>query len=58
MKLFEIEWNCNLSPMTFSMSFPNMLSRTIDLKALGELYEFLLGLGMMMDVDTLKCKGQ
>jgi len=57
MKLLEIEWNCNLSPMTFSMSFPNVLRRTIGLKVFGELYDSLLDLGMMMDVDTLKYKG-
>jgi len=56
MKLFEIEWNCNLSPMTFLMSFPNILRRIIGLKTLGESYKFLLGLGMIMDVDTLKCE--
>jgi len=58
MKLFEIKWNCNLSPMTFLMSFPNVLRRKMGLKALGKLYNFLLGLEMMMDVDTLKCKDQ
>jgi len=57
MKLFEIKWNCNLSPMTFSISFPNVLRRTIGLKVFGELYDSLLDLGMMMDVDTLKYKG-
>ena len=35
-----------------------MLSRTIGQKALGKLYNFLLGLGIMMDVETLKCDSQ
>jgi len=56
MKLFEIEWNCNCSPMTFSMSFPKVLRRTMGLKVLGELYDSLLGLGKMMDVEILKCE--
>ena len=33
--------------MTFSMSLPTVLRRTTGLKALGESYDFLLGLGMM-----------
>jgi len=44
--------------MTFSMSLPIVLSKIIGLKALGELYDSLLDLEMMMDVETLKCKGQ
>jgi len=56
MKLFEIEWNCNCSPMTFSMSFPKVLRRTMGLKVLGELYDSLLGLGKMMDIEILKCE--
>jgi len=44
--------------MTFSMSLPTVLRRTIDLKALRELYDFLLGLGITIIVDLLKCKGQ
>jgi len=34
-----------------------MLRRTINLKALGKLYNFLLGLGMMIEVETLKFEG-
>jgi len=44
--------------MTFSMSFPDVLRRTIGLNTLGELYNSLLGLGMMINVDTLKYEGQ
>ena len=43
--------------MTFSMSLLTVLRRTIGLKALGELYDFLLGLGIMTIVNLLKCKG-
>ena len=58
MKSFEIEWNCNLSPMIFSMSFPNMLKKTIGQKALGESYNSLLGLEIIIDINTLKCEVQ
>ena len=44
--------------MTFSMSFPMVLSRTICLKDLEELYNSLLGLEITMDVDVLKWEGQ
>ena len=44
--------------MTFSMSFPMVLSRTISLKDLEELYNSLLGLEITMDVDVLKWEGQ
>ena len=57
MKLFEIKWNCKNSLITFSISFPSMLRRTMGLKALGELYDFLLGFGIIMDVKILKCEG-
>ena len=56
MKFLDIDWNCNLSPMTL-ISLPIVLSKTIGLKALEELYDFLLGLGMMTDVETLKYEG-
>jgi len=39
------------------ISLPIVLSKTIGLKALEELYNFLLGLGMMTDVKTLKYEG-
>ena len=40
------------------MSLPTMLRRTIGLNDLEELYDFLLGLGMTIMVDLLKCEGQ
>ena len=40
--------------MTFSISFPMVLSRTISLKDLGESYDFLLGLEIMIDIEVLK----
>jgi len=40
------------------MSLPIVLRRTIGLKYLGELYNSLLGLGIIMEVDVLKCDGQ
>jgi len=33
------------------------LSRMIDLKDLGELYNFLLGLDMIIDIEVLKYEG-
>jgi len=51
-----LNWRC--SPMTFWMSLPTVLRRTISLKALGESYDFLLGLGITIIVDFLKCEGQ
>jgi len=44
--------------MTFSMNLLTVLRRMIGLKALGESYDFLLGLGIMTIVDFLKCEGQ
>ena len=40
------------------MSLPTILRRTIGLNDLGELYDFLLDLGIMIMVDFLKCKDQ
>jgi len=58
MKFFEIDWNWNLLLITFSISLLIMLSKTIGLKALGEPYNFLLGLEMIIDIETLKYAGQ
>jgi len=44
--------------MTFSMSLPNVFKRTIGQKALGESYDGFCGLGMIIDVDSLKWLGQ
>ena len=57
-KSFEAILNWRHSPMTFSMSSLTVLRRTIGLKALGESYDFLLGLGITTVVDLLKCEGQ
>ena len=40
--------------MTFSISLPNVLSKTIGQNALGESYDGFWDLGMMTDVDSLK----
>jgi len=40
--------------MTFSMSLPRVLRRTIGWNALGVLYKDLLGLGIIIDIDFLK----
>jgi len=58
MKLLEIAWNCNLSLMTFLNNLPVVLSKTIDWKVLGESYDFLLDLRMIMNIETLKFNGQ
>ena len=57
-KLLLTIWNCNLSPMTFLISFPKVLSNTIGQKDLGKLYDSLLGLEMITVDDNLKWFGQ
>jgi len=44
--------------MTFSISLPSIFNRTIGLNVLEVLYDALLSLEIMIDIDTLKCKGQ
>jgi len=44
--------------MTFSISLPIVLSKTMGRKDLEESYNDLLGLEMIMDEDLLKCIGQ
>ena len=58
MNSLEITWNCGLSPITFLNSLPIVLSRTIGQKVLEVLYDSLLGLGMMIVDETLKCDSQ
>ena len=53
-KLLLTMWYCNLSPMTFLISFPRVLSKTIGLKDSGESYNGLLGLEMITMNDILK----
>ena len=57
-KSFKINWNCNLLLMIFSISLLIVLSKTIDQKVLEESYDSLLGLGIIIDVKTLKCNSQ
>jgi len=58
MKSLEINWNCNLLLMTFSISLLIMLSRMIGLKSFGESYNSLLGLEIIINIETLKYNGQ
>jgi len=44
--------------MTFLISLPIVLRRTMGLIDLGESYDFLLGLGITIIVEILKCDGQ
>ena len=57
-KLLAAMVNWSLSPITFSISLPTVLSKTIGLKDFSKSYDFLFGLGMMTVVDLLKCNGQ
>ena len=50
----EVIWNWILSPITFLISLPNVFSRAMGLKDLGELYDNLLGLEIIIIVDFLK----
>jgi len=54
MKLLDMTWNWSLSPMTFSISLPNVFSRTMGLKDLDILYNVLVGFGIMIVVEVLK----
>ena len=58
MKLLDATMNWSLSVITFSMSLPRVLRRTMGWKAFGWLYDDLFGLGMMIVVDLLKYFGQ
>ena len=55
---FDKVWNWSLSPITFSISLLNVFKRIIGLNIFEVLYEALLSLGIMIDVDVLKCDGQ
>ena len=57
-KSLDTALNCSLSPMTFLISLPIVLKRTMGLNDLGESYNFLLGLGITIIVEILKCDGQ
>ena len=58
MKLLEATVNWSRSAITFSMSLPRVLSRTIGQKAFGLSYDGLFGFGMTTMVDILKYLGQ
>jgi len=58
MKLLATTWNWILSPITFSINLPRVLSKTIGLNNLGKLYNDLLGLRMIIVDDLLKWFGQ
>lgn len=47
MKFFKIDWNCSLSLMTFFMSLPSILSKTIGLNTFRKLYNVLFGFGII-----------
>ena len=54
MKLLEATENWSRSAMTFLMSLPRVLRRTIGQKAFGLSYDGLFGLDMIIVVDILK----
>ena len=58
MKLLEATVNWSRSAITFSMSLPRVLRRTIGWKAFRLSYDDLFGFGMTTVVDTLKYLGQ
>ena len=58
MKSFAAMENWSLSPITFLISLPTVLSRTIGLKDFGESQDFLFSLGMTTVVDLLKYDSQ
>jgi len=58
MKLLDTTWNWSLSLITFTISLPKVLKRTIDLNTLEELYNVLSGFGITIVVEILKWKGQ
>ena len=57
-KSLAVMVNWSLSLITFSISLPTVLSRTIGLKDFCELYNVLFSLGMMTVVDLLKYDSQ
>ena len=57
-KLFKIKWNWSYLLITFLISFLMVLRRTMGLNILRELYNFLLGFRMIIDIKILKWEGQ
>ena len=58
MKLFLMMWNWSLSAMTFLISLPIVLRRTMGWKNLGWSYVGLFGLGIITVEECLKWLGQ
>ena len=58
MTFLEIDQNWSLLPMTFSMSLLSIFNSIISLNIFGELYKALLGLGIIMNDNNLKCNSQ
>ena len=58
MKSLVTIWNWIISPITFSINLSRVLSKMIGLNNLGELYEDLLGLEMIIVNNLLKLFGQ
>jgi len=55
---FNKAWNWSLSLITFSINLLSIFKRTMGLNIFGVLYNSLLDLGIIIDVDVLKCNGQ
>ena len=51
-------WNWSLSPINFSINFPNVFKSTIGLKNFSKLYNVLLGFGITIVIKFLKWLGQ
>ena len=54
-KSFEMRINWRHSLMTFLMSFPNVLSKTMGQKDFGKSYDSLFSFGMIIIIEDLKC---
>ena len=57
-KLLAIMWNWSLLLMNFLISLPIVFRNTIGLNNLGKSYNDLLGFGITIVIEILKCKGQ
>ena len=58
MKFDVIDWFCNLSLMTFSISFPRVFNRIIGQNIFRKLYIALFGCEMIIKDDILKYDSQ
>ena len=57
-KLLAIMWNWSLLLMNFLISLPIVFRSTIGLNNLGKSYDNLLGFGITIAIEILKCKDQ